>query len=83
MAAPSSLTHLTCRLLQGNLAPAVPKMDQGYALLSFSTFDVSQGEEIYVGGNFDVNLINNVFIDNDYSFENDGAVSSFLTPLML
>jgi hypothetical protein len=60
------------------VAPDEPGTDQGFTLLNFATYDETQeAGASFVGGNFDVNLINNVFIDNDYSFENDFAVSSF------
>lgn len=45
--------------------------------MSFSALDPFATDFVYIIGTVDVNLINNTFIDNDYSVVGDTSVSVY------
>jgi hypothetical protein len=63
------------------LGPKEPQLNEGLAMLRFvATGDIDNGL-FYPApvSKIDVTLINNVFLNNDYSFDDDTAVSSFVS----
>lgn len=65
--------HTSC-CQQSNIGPDVPTTNGGISLLSFGAYDPLAIETSNVVGTLDVNLINNTFIDNDYSVDGDTSV---------
>jgi hypothetical protein len=62
---------------QSNFGPDSPTSNGGVSLLSFGALDPFATEIVYIIGTIDVNLINNTFINNDYSVVGDTSVSVY------